>query len=66
MNTIKLLLLFFVFTIFFSACGRQNVGDIETGTPTSADSALAPSKHEPFEAKEIEAYQKEIPKVYYR
>lgn len=66
MNASKLLLFFLVLAIGFTACGRKNIGDIEHGTPTSADSALAPSKHEPFQAKEIEEYQKSIPKVYYR
>ncbi len=67
MKSIKILALLFIFAVGFAACeNHMDINDIVAGTPTNADSVLAPSKHEPFQPKELESYRKSLPKVFRR
>jgi len=66
MKFFKLFLLSGCLTILFASCGRKNIGDVVSGTPTNADTVLAPSKHAPLSPKELESYQNSLPKVFQR
>lgn len=67
MKFIKLLGLFFLTSSVFIACeNRMDINDIVAGTPTNADSVLAPSKHQPFQPKELDAFKDSLPIVFRR
>lgn len=62
----SILFTFLIITIVASCTRRPHTSDIVEGTPTSADSALAPSKHEPFTAEQIEQHEQTVPTSYKR
>lgn len=67
MKSLKILLLSFFMIAGFASCeNHMDIRDIEKGTPTNADSALAPSLHQPFTPEELEAHKETLPKVYRR
>lgn len=67
MKFIKTLGLVFFLAAVSTACeNHMDINDIVAGTPTNADSVLAPSKHKPFEPKELDAYKESLPRVYKR
>lgn len=67
MKSFKILLLSFFMIAGFASCeNHMDIRDIEKGTPTNADTVLAPSKHHPFTDAELETYMESLPKVYKR
>ncbi len=66
MKSQKILFAVFFLTCLLSACeNHMDIRDIETGTPTNADSIL-PAKHHGFPPAEMEAYKEALPRVYKR
>lgn len=67
MKSFKILLLAFFMIMGFASCeNHMDIRDIEEGTPTNADSVLAPSMHHPFTPEVLESYKETLPKVYRR
>ena len=67
MKILKVLAVAFVLTIGFSACeNHMDINDIEAGTPSNADTVLAPSKTQPLNPEELESYNESLPAVYQR
>lgn len=67
MKLLKVLTVTFVLGIGFSACeNHMDINDIEAGTPSNADTVLAPSKTQPLNPEELKSYNEKLPVVYQR
>lgn len=68
MKSFKLFTFSLVIMVALSSCWqtRPYVADTEKGTPTSADSALPPNKHEVFHPEEMEAHKEAVSSPYKR
>lgn len=67
MKTIRAIIAGMILMGGLAACeNHMDINDIEAGTPSNADTVLAPSKTEPLSPEALEEYNKNLPSVYQR